>query len=33
MGTGTRRAYNKGMGLLGDQGNEMADSLFFLTLV
>lgn len=31
MGKGSRRAYNKGMGLLGDQGNEMAE-IFFLTL-
>lgn len=34
MGTGRRRAYNKGMGLLGllgDQGNEMMADLFFFS--
>jgi hypothetical protein len=31
MGKGSRRAYNKGIGLKGDQGNEMAE-IFFLTL-
>jgi hypothetical protein len=29
---GSRRAYNKGMGLLGHQGNEMADTFFFPSL-